>query len=261
MLFVLLSFMASSDSMSANGATILAKAQIKFQDGLQDHEVAQKLLCPEAQRIANILRNCISNSEIAAMLPAVLRLNSVSSVVDEQLSRALKEHQMFKEKLETLEDLKQESDREQQGRKSSTAQLEKDIKNSFRNLLRFFRGRPDTISAWKAELGMEVEPIEKALIRELKKFHSHILEKSLTIQEPQLSSSSHHDVEHIVSLQDFAADIKEVDAKVRLQDEKEIFIHKSLAYHVYNLLRCKVTPLLVLFLCYRFLRKITRSKV
>lgn len=235
--------MPSSDNMSANRAIILVKTQLK--DGPQDHELTQKkLLSPEAQRIAGILRNCISNAEIAAIMPAVLRLNSVSSVVDKELSRKLQEHQMLEERLETLEDLKQESDGEQQGRKS--AQLEKEIKNSFRNLLRLLRARPDTISAWKAELGMEVGTSEKALIRELNKFHSHILEKLLTSQDKesqlapskQVSSSSDRDVEHIVSLQDFPADMKEVDSKVRPQVEKKTFIYKSLGYHVYNLLRC-----------------------
>lgn len=231
--------------MSANGAIILVKTQLK--DGPQGHELTQKkLLSPEAQRIAGILRNCISNAEIAAILPAVLRLNSVSSVVDKELSRTLQEHQMLEERLETLEDLKQESDGEQEGRKSTTAQLEKDIKNSFRNLLRLLRARLDTISAWKAELGMEVGTSEKALIRELHKFHSHILEKLLTSQDKesqlapskQVSSSSDRDVEHIVSLQDFPADMKEVDSKVRPQVDKKTFIYKSLGYHVYNLLRC-----------------------
>lgn len=214
--------MAPYDSMSANAETMLVKNQLE--DGLEDDKQTQKnVLSPETQCITNILRNCISNAEIAAVLPIVLQLNTVSSVESKELSTTLQRHQMLEDRLNMLGDLKPVSDGEQERRKSTRIQLEEKIKDSFRNILRHLRACSDTVSNWKEELGMEVGTSEKALIQELKKFHSHVLEKLHTSydKEPQLTStnqvslSSDHDVEPIVSLQDFPAVIKEVNAKVR----------------------------------------------
>lgn len=194
----------------------------QLEDGLEDDKQTQKL-SPEAQCITNILRNCISNAEIAAVLPIVLQLNIVTSVESKELQR----HQMLEERLNVLEDLKPVSDGEQERRKSTRVQLEEKIKDSFRNILRHLRACSDTVSNWKEELGMEVGTSEKALIQELKKFHSHVLETFQTSynKEPQLTSSnqvSDLDVEPIVSLQDFPAVIKEVNSKVRPQVEKNL---------------------------------------
>lgn len=222
----------SCHSMSAK-ATALAKTKAKTQleDGLQNHQLSQKrLLSHEAQCISSILEKCIGRVEIAAALPAALRLNSVSSVVDKELSQALQEHQILDKRLETLEGLKQESDGEEEReageqRKRARAQLEKDIKNSVRDLLRLVRGRPDVMFGLTAELGMEIGESENMLIRGLKKFHSHI-ERLLTSLDEELQlvlykqapSSVAQDLEHIVSLeQEVATDMKDVDAKVRHQ--------------------------------------------
>lgn len=204
------------DSMSANAETMLVENQLE--DGLEEN-----VLSPEAQCILNILRNCISNAEIAALLPIVLQLNIVSSVGSKELRSTLQRHQMLEEKLDMLGDLRPVSDGEQERMKSTRIQLEEKVKVSVRNILRHLRASSDAVSSWKEELGMEVGTSEKALIQELKKLHSHVLEKLQTScdKEPQLTStnqvsvSSDHEVEPITSLQDFSSDIKEVNVKVR----------------------------------------------
>ena len=213
--------------MSAKTATMLAKSH--FSDSLQSNEVIEKMLSIEGKCIAGILTNCNSNIETAAILPTFLCLNNVSSIVDEELRRELQNHQMLEEKLKTLGGLQQESDREQ-GRKNETAQVEEGIKNSFRNLLRLFRACSDVVSAWKAELKMEVGMSEK--VRELQESLNLILEKSLSSwdkrQQHPLSKlhlqSTDPEIEDIASLKDFNAQMKEVDAKVRPQAANEAFI-------------------------------------
>lgn len=167
--------------------------------------------------------------------PAVLRLNSVSGVADKGLSRALQEHQILDERLEMLEGLKQESDGEQEGeageaRKRTRAQLEKDIKNSVRDLLRLVRAHPDAINGLSAELGVDVGESEYMLIGGFEKFHSHAVEKLLTsldeelqlVLHKQVSSCPAHDLEHIVLLEKgVATAMKEIDAKVRRQVGKK----------------------------------------
>lgn len=210
------------DSMSANAETMLVKSQLE--DGLEDDKQSQKnVLLPEAQCISNILRNCISNAESAAVLPIVLQLNLASSVESKELSTSLQRHQMLEERLNMLGDLKPVSDGVQEKRKNTRVQLEEKIKDSFRNILRHLRACSDIIFNWKEELEREVGTSEKALIQELKKFHSQVLDKLQTScdKEPQLTSSnqvslsSDRDVQPTVSPQDFPAAIKEVNAKVR----------------------------------------------
>lgn len=220
-------FSPSSVSMSTKGATLLAKTQSK--DALQNHELSlKKLLSPEAQRISSILENCIRQAEIAATLPAVL-LNS-TSVMDKELTRALEKHRILGERLETLVGLKQESDGGQgervgEARVRLKAQLQRDIKNSVRDLLRLFRDYPDAISGLRSEPGVEVGESEAILIRGLEKFHSHVVEKLVTspqkevlqlISHEQVSSFPAQDLAHVILLEEEGtAAIKEVDAEVR----------------------------------------------
>ncbi|XP_049434264.1 dynein regulatory complex protein 10 isoform X1 [Epinephelus fuscoguttatus] len=213
-------------SMSTKGATLLAKTQSK--DALQNHELSlKKLLSPEAQRISSILENCIRQAEIAATLPAVL-LNS-TSVMDKELTRALEKHRILGERLETLVGLKQESDGGQgervgEARVRLKAQLQRDIKNSVRDLLRLFRDYPDAISGLRSEPGVEVGESEAILIRGLEKFHSHVVEKLVTspqkevlqlISHEQVSSFPAQDLAHVILLEEEGtAAIKEVDAEI-----------------------------------------------
>lgn len=227
---------------------MLAMTKAQSQDALKIYELSQKKqISTEAQRISSILENCISQVKIAATLPAVLQLNSVSTVVSKELSRALQEHQILAERLETLVGLKQESDREQDGeaRMREKAQLETDIKNSVRELLRVVRAHPDDIGGLSAELGMEVGKSEYILIRGLEKFHSHVVERLLTsvdeelqlVLQKQMSSTPAYDLEYVASQEkEVATGIKQKDAEVRHQTGcwKRDLQESSLS----NLLRC-----------------------
>ncbi|XP_031165014.1 dynein regulatory complex protein 10 isoform X2 [Sander lucioperca] len=211
--------------MSAKGAMVLAKTKTQSEDALKNKDMSQKkLLSLEAQRISSILENCISQVEFAAALPTVLRFNSVSSVVDKELSRALQDHQILDKSLEGLIGLKQESDEEQEGEfGKARAQLKKDIKNSVRDLLRLVRAHPDALCGLRTELGMEVGESEYMLIRGLKKFHSHVVEQLLTsldeelelLLHKQVSSSPAQDSEHLTLLEEeVATSMKQIDAMI-----------------------------------------------
>ncbi|KAF1389092.1 hypothetical protein PFLUV_G00069870 [Perca fluviatilis] len=210
--------------MSIKGAMVLAKTKTQSEDALKNKDMSQKkLLSLEAQRISSILENCISQVEFAAALPTVLPFNSVSSVVDKELSRALQDHQILDKSLEGLIGLKQ-SDEEQGGEfGKARAQLEKDIKNSVRDLLRLVRAHPDALCVLRTELGMELGESEYMLIRGLKKFHSHVVEQLLTspdeelelLLHKQVSSSPAQDSEHLVLLEEeVATSMKQIDAMI-----------------------------------------------
>ncbi|XP_068560078.1 dynein regulatory complex protein 10 isoform X2 [Cebidichthys violaceus] len=224
--------------MSAKEATVLVKTKTQSEDSQKNHEVSQKkLLSHEAQCISSLLENCIGQVEIAATLPA-LQLNSVSDVVDKELSRAIKEHQILIGRLETLDGLKQESDGEQEGEVGEArAQLEKDIKNSVRDLLRVARVHPDAICGLRAELGMKVGESEYMLIKGLEKFHSHMVEKLLTsLDDEELQQALHKQVSsppdhnHIdVSVEEeVATAIKQIDAKISRNNNELKKLQRSL---------------------------------
>lgn len=208
--------------MSAMDATVLPKAQPE--DAKKNHILSQKKkLSFEALHISNILENCIKQIEIAAALPAMLHLNSACCVVEpEELKVALQKHQLLDERLEMLEG--QESQGEEgEIRKRLKAQLEKDIKDSIRDLLRFFREHPNAINSFR-ERGMEVGQSEYKLISGLKMFHSHMVEELLTASEEQsqesmpiqASPSLASYTEHMARQEEgMAAAINDVDARVR----------------------------------------------
>ncbi|XP_042276761.1 dynein regulatory complex protein 10 [Thunnus maccoyii] len=235
--------------MSAEVTTVLAeeassqvlsfslqqKAKRQSEDAQKNHELSQKkLLSHEARRISIILEKCISKAEIAATLPALLQLDGVSSILDKELSRALEAHKILHERLETLEGLKQESDGEQEGeiretKRRARAQLERDVKNSVRDLFRLVRAHPDAFFGLRTELGMKVGESEYTLIRGLKRFHGHIIEKLLTsideelqlVLAKQVSSSQAHDMEQIVSAEQMVAEaIKRTDAEISERNEE-----------------------------------------
>uniref|UniRef100_UPI0037E8D46C dynein regulatory complex protein 10 n=1 Tax=Semicossyphus pulcher TaxID=241346 RepID=UPI0037E8D46C len=212
--------------MSAKGAIVRSKTKTNLEKPLKSHDElsGKEQLSPEAQCISNILENCISQIEIAAILPALLQLNSVSGVVDKELSRLLQKHQKLAERLETLEGLRQESDEEQEGNfGEKRVQLEKDIKDSVRNLLRLVRAHPNVISGLSAEQDIQVGESESILIKGLKKFHNHVAEKLQTSVDEELelaflnpvSSTPSHTQDQIVSKEEtVATDIKEVDEMI-----------------------------------------------
>ncbi|XP_073325259.1 dynein regulatory complex protein 10 [Pagrus major] len=216
--------------MSVKGATVLAKAKTQLEAALQNQEPPQKkLLSSDAQLISNILHNCISKVVLAATLPDLLRLNSLSRVVDEELSKALQRHHTSVEILETLEGLQQESGEDGEAGTRCWAQLEEDVKNSARDLLRFIRANPGAISGLKAEPGVEVVENENVLIRELEKFHRQMVERLLTspdeeVQQAlhwQVSSTTAADLEDLASKEEeVATAMKEVDEKICKKDEQ-----------------------------------------
>ncbi|AWP06991.1 putative IQ domain-containing protein D [Scophthalmus maximus] len=211
--------------MSAKNAPMLATTKSKTQpeDALKSHDLSEnRQLSVEAQRISRILENCINQLEIAATLPAILRLISDSSVVDEELMRALRKLQLLEKRLErkTLRSLKGEDG---EARKRVKTPLEKDIKDSDRDLLRLLRSHLDAISGLREEQGMEVGESECELIMVLKMFHSHMVdmlqtsldEDLLRVLSKPLSSPPAQDLEHITLLREEVATAeKQVDAKI-----------------------------------------------
>uniref|UniRef100_UPI003AAC2B92 dynein regulatory complex protein 10 n=1 Tax=Centroberyx gerrardi TaxID=166262 RepID=UPI003AAC2B92 len=223
--------------MSADVTAVLQKAKTR-EDALKMLEPSRKKLPSlEAQRISGVLENCISQVEIVAMLPAVLtHLDSLSNGLDKELSGALREHRLLEERLESLDGLKQGSDGGQEGepgeaRERARAQLERDIKSSFRNVLRLFRAHPDTILALRAEVDMEagVNESMQSLVGGLKKFHGFMLERLLTSSEEEqqqsvymeeVSSRHAHNMELMASLEaEVAAAIKHRDAEISKKDD------------------------------------------
>lgn len=213
--------------MSVKGPAVLAETQ--SEDVLQNQEASQKKLpSSEAQLISSILQNCISKVVIAATLPDLLRLNSLSRVEDEELSKALQRHHVLVEGLETLEGPQQESGGDEEAGRRRRAQLEEDVKKSVRDLLRFVRAELGAISGSRAEPGMEVGEDEKMLLRELEKFHRQMVEKLLTspdeeLQQVLLSQVCSHAVadleEFALKEEEVASASKEVDEKVKKQVE------------------------------------------
>ncbi|XP_010772234.1 dynein regulatory complex protein 10 isoform X2 [Notothenia coriiceps] len=218
--------------MSAKRSTVLGKTKTQLEEAPENNEVPQRTpLSLEAKRILNMLENCISGVEFVAMLPALLQLNTLSSVADKDLSMALQEHQLLEKRLETFECLMQGSDGEQ-GREvgKAMARLEKDIKNSLRDLLRLARAHADAISGLKAELGktLAVGESEYKLITGLEKFQSCVVETLLTSVEEELhdqldlqkSSYQNHRLEILALKQEKQAiSLEQQDAEIF--DKKE----------------------------------------
>ena len=176
-------------------------------DDLQDDEViARACISSEEHTINRILRSLISHVEFIAILPDVLQLNADSDIVDANLSRALQEHQTLEQRLEMLED-----HRLSDGKNEST-QLEKNIKSSFRNLLRLLKARPLLLTAWKTKLGKEIGMCERALIKELNLLGCLEPKPELSAAKPLHVSS---DSKGSASVQVDSATIKEVTTKVR----------------------------------------------
>lgn len=219
----------------------MSSNHVTMQDDLQaddspdsQRNFQKEQLPPEVQCIMGIFSECISKVETAAILPAILLLNSESQLEDLELSTLLNEHQQLEQKLETFEwhvqeegEGQGEEEEEEKGEEEedeghqAMIRLEEEIKNSFRDMLRFLRARPETMSVWKAEEGEELGLSERALIRELSVFQNHIVDKWLSSkhEEPQLApakeaSSSDQDEEYMVLMQCLAVEIKEVDSKV-----------------------------------------------
>ncbi|XP_041854916.1 dynein regulatory complex protein 10 [Melanotaenia boesemani] len=208
--------------MFARGATAPGKSQSS--DPLWLEKMG---LSPEAQYISNIIENSISRVEIAASLPNILQVHSLTDV-DEDLRRVLQEHQILNEKLEKLEGLKQESEKDQRGEAEEASrrgkvQLEKDIKSSSRKVLRFFRVNPNAFFSLRAELDVEVGESESILIRALKSFQSHMMKMLISPdEEPQLSSAAVRNLEYLIPQEEKVATTLKKTNEECAQYEREI---------------------------------------
>lgn len=134
-------------------------------------------LSPEAESISRVLVNSISQLKIAASLPAIIQFYSESGVQDQDLSRALQTHQVLLERLENLEALQQKQTKKEKG---TMVQLKNDVKNSVRDILRYFRNHPDVLSGLLAELNVEVGESESMVIENLEMFHDHIVKNQIS---------------------------------------------------------------------------------
>ncbi|XP_008316735.1 dynein regulatory complex protein 9-like [Cynoglossus semilaevis] len=186
-------------------------------------DLKKKLLCSEARRISRIMDNCIRQVLTMATLPMILP--KLSKFTDKDLINELQKHKQICEKLEKkIEDGEQEKP-ERTGKKGKN-NLERDIKNSSRDLLRFLRSCPEAIVALKSVPGVEIGEHELNLVVELKGFHSHMLNKLLTSPCHEKHLPFHkigpthldkilHDLEEM-SLEEaeVAAAMKKVNAKI-----------------------------------------------
>ncbi|XP_029999841.1 dynein regulatory complex protein 10 [Sphaeramia orbicularis] len=220
--------------------------QQKAKKRLKDAHVLsrQKQLSVEAERISNILENCISHIEIAVTLEALLEKDNMPVFMDKEMSRTLQEHQVVCERLKTLDSVKLTSHGEQDGEggevgERKMAQLERAVKNSFRNLLRFVRGKPEAISSLKAELGMGARESENSLIGGLKKFHKKNMKKLLTTPEKEQQTlysqpTSSYVLEKVEiesveeAITEIATAIKETDAQISELENEIQTLERSL---------------------------------
>lgn len=140
---------------------IVKFTKTEYDDAEDDDVIKRAHIASEQHAINHILRNLLSNVEFIAILPSVLQLK-VDSVINSELSSALQEHLMLEQRMEMLKDHKLVSDG-----KNETAQLEKKIRRSFRNLLRLLKVHPLLLSAWKKDLVKEIGKFERALINKI----------------------------------------------------------------------------------------------
>ncbi|XP_041668169.1 dynein regulatory complex protein 10 [Cheilinus undulatus] len=174
-------------------------------------------LSPKAESILRILENCICQVELTAAFPALLKLNNEGGVADNKLSRALTEHQVLTEKVEALETLGQESDGKQDGNDNKEkAELVRDFKNSVRNVLRIAKENPDVINDLKAKQNIEAGESESMLISELKKFHTHMVEKMKTREHEEQEQTHYNPADVMISqkkteVEDLHQSIEEMD--------------------------------------------------
>ncbi|KAK5600029.1 hypothetical protein CRENBAI_011009 [Crenichthys baileyi] len=152
--------------------------------------IPNRMLSPEAQCISRVLENCISQVEIAAALPCILQFYAGSGAVDEDLSKILQAHQVLEDRLKELQCQKLESDGLQEKpteeAKREMVQLRESIKNSVRDVLRFFRLHPNVLWDLREKINMEVGESERTLIRMLQMFHSYVVKRLTSEKDLQI---------------------------------------------------------------------------
>lgn len=134
-------------------------------------------LSSEAQCISRVLKNCISQVEITIALGNIIQFYTVSGVEDEDLSNLLQAHQVLVERLLMLECQKLDGLKDNQTEEvkmREIVQVREKIKNSVRDVLRFFRVHPNVFWSLREEINMEVDKNERILIRMLQMFHCYV---------------------------------------------------------------------------------------
>nr|XP_057926479.1 dynein regulatory complex protein 10 isoform X2 [Doryrhamphus excisus]XP_057926480.1 dynein regulatory complex protein 10 isoform X2 [Doryrhamphus excisus]XP_057926481.1 dynein regulatory complex protein 10 isoform X2 [Doryrhamphus excisus]XP_057926482.1 dynein regulatory complex protein 10 isoform X2 [Doryrhamphus excisus] len=191
-----------------------------WEGALIDEVPQPRLLSSEAQTISSILENCISQTEIAASLPAVHNIVHPSAEICDELTRALEVHQMLTEKLETSNGLQEEpcgSSDEECAKRRRRAQLERDFKYSVRDLLRLFRTHPDAVFGFRSEVDTEIGEAEHTLILGLKHFYGHMIVRLQTSPEEEILlavETVSPDTDMIVKLEEIAAAIEQKDVEI-----------------------------------------------
>ncbi|MEQ2158570.1 hypothetical protein GOODEAATRI_013602 [Goodea atripinnis] len=192
--------------------------------------IPNRILSPEAQCISRVLENCISQVEIAAALPCILQFYAGSGAVDEDLSKILQAHQVLEDRLKERQCQKLESDglqeKETEEAKREMVQLRESIKNSVRDVLRFFRLHPNVLWDLREKINMEVGESERVLIRMLQMFHSYVVksltsEKDLQVPQGQQLLFPEQTLEQLITEEEnSAAVLKEIDETILKKDSE-----------------------------------------
>uniref|UniRef100_A0A3B3TPI0 Dynein regulatory complex protein 10 n=1 Tax=Poecilia latipinna TaxID=48699 RepID=A0A3B3TPI0_9TELE len=170
--------MPPSDNMLAEEATTTTTTTITTTTTTTEDSSFKptRKLSSEAQCISRVLKNCINQVEITAILGKIIQFYAVSGVVDEDLRILLQAHRVLVERLLMLECQKPDglpAKQAEEVKKREIVQVREKIKNSVRDVLRFFRVHPNVFWSLKKRLG-QADKNERVLIRMLQMFHSYV---------------------------------------------------------------------------------------
>ncbi|KAM4579255.1 dynein regulatory complex protein 10 [Fundulus diaphanus] len=167
--------------------------------------IPSRKLSPEAQRISNIVENCISQVEIAAALPSILQFHAASGVADEELSEILRAHQLLEKNSEIKQVERRLKELHMQIRHEVTFQEKQEEVNltSLRDEVGSLKQETDQLSSQLSALMLENRKAERIL--------------------QEKNDSVKIEIENI--LQSFDKDMLEIQAKLELTEqgyEKEL---------------------------------------
>ncbi|KAM3595103.1 uncharacterized protein V6R79_018146 [Siganus canaliculatus] len=203
----------------------------------QEDDPPSILLSPDARCISSILENGISRAKFAMTLPAILQLHSASGIHDEELCRLLQVHEKLADRLESLEDVKQGSEGGQGVEPKETKtparnRLERDIEISVRNILRYVQTHPDAIHGVIEEHGIKLGENEERLIKQLEKYHGHVVKQLLNrpSEVPQQPPDEDQDYDQegsefrklTTAIEELDSTISEAIKKINRLQEKKI---------------------------------------
>ncbi|XP_016530393.1 dynein regulatory complex protein 10 [Poecilia formosa] len=223
--------MPPSDNMLAEEATTTTTTTITTTTTTTEDSSFKptRKLSSEAQCISRVLKNCINQVEITAILGKIIQFYAVSGVVDEDLCNLLQAHRVLVERLLMLECQKPDglpAKQAEEVKKREIVQVREKIKNSVRDVLRFFRVHPNVFWSLKKRLG-QADKNERVLIRMLQMFHSYVekrlcSENQLRVPQRQQPLFLDKTLELLgLEEEDSATVLKNLD-KMLLQKEREI---------------------------------------